>query len=59
MSESRFDVVVVGAGIVGASTAYHLKKQGVKSVLLLERAAPAAGSTGKALRLYGSTIPHR
>ena len=47
MSESRFDVVVVGAGIVGASTAYHLKKQGVKSVLLLERAAPAAGGTGK------------
>lgn len=43
----KFDVVVVGAGITGAATAYFLKKRGVESVLLLDRAEPAAGGTGK------------
>lgn len=42
-----FDIIVVGAGITGASTAYHLKKRGVGRVLLLERREPAAGGTGK------------
>ncbi len=46
MSE-RFDIVVVGAGITGAATAYHLMKRGGNTVLLLEREAPAAGGTGK------------
>ena len=42
-----YDVVVVGAGILGASTAYHLKRNGVERVALLERRSPAAGYTGK------------
>jgi len=42
-----YDVIVVGAGISGASTAYHLKRQGAGSVLLLERGEPASGGTGK------------
>ncbi len=46
MSE-RFDAVVVGAGITGASTAFHLMKRGGLSVLLVEREAPAAGGTGR------------
>jgi sarcosine oxidase subunit beta len=41
------DVVVIGAGITGASTAYHLRKRGAGRVLLLERANPAAGGTGR------------
>ena len=32
-----YDVVVVVAGILGASTAYHLKRNGVERVALLER----------------------
>ncbi|MGQ0670897.1 MAG: NAD(P)/FAD-dependent oxidoreductase [Actinomycetota bacterium] len=41
------DVVVVGGGVVGASTAYHLSVMGVGSVLLLERAdALGTGATG-------------
>jgi sarcosine oxidase subunit beta len=44
---SAYDVVVIGAGIAGASTAYHLKKRGVKRVLLVDREGPAAGGTGK------------
>ena len=31
------DVVVIGGGVMGASTAYHLAKQGCEDVLLLER----------------------
>jgi sarcosine oxidase subunit beta len=46
MSE-RFDAVVVGAGVSGASLAWHLKKRGVKRVLLTERDKPASGGTGK------------
>lgn len=41
------DVVVIGAGVVGASTAYHLAAAGAGSVLLLESAdAVGTGSTG-------------
>jgi len=41
------DVVVVGAGVVGASAAYHLAAAGAGRVLVLERADHvAAGSTG-------------
>src|SRR5262245_14706077 len=43
----RADVVVVGGGVNGASTAYHLAARGVKSVLLIERKHLAAGATGK------------
>ncbi len=31
-----YDVIVVGAGVVGSATAYHLAKEG-KTVLLLEQ----------------------
>ena len=41
-----YDAIVIGAGISGASTAYHLRKAGAKT-LLIERAEPASGGTGK------------
>jgi sarcosine oxidase subunit beta len=44
----RAEVVVVGGGVMGASTAFHLAEAGVRDVLLLERGALAAGSTSKA-----------
>ena len=41
------DAVVVGGGIVGTSTAYHLASAGVRRVVLLERAsAVGTGATG-------------
>src|SRR5437899_10151354 len=43
----RADVVVVGGGVNGASTAYHLATRGMKNVLLLERRHLGAGATGK------------
>ena len=39
-------VVVVGAGIVGASLAYHLARKGAQ-VTLVEAAEPASGVTGR------------
>ena len=41
------DVVVVGGGANGASTAFHLATLGVRRVLLLERRHLASGATGK------------
>lgn len=44
-----YDVIVVGAGVIGASVAYHLGALGQRRVLVLERAeTPGAGSTGRA-----------
>jgi len=43
------EVVILGAGVMGASTAWHLARRGVRDILLLDRgAAPGAGSTARA-----------
>jgi sarcosine oxidase subunit beta len=44
---ARAEVVVVGGGVMGTSTAFHLAEAGV-DVLLLERGQLAGGSTSKA-----------
>jgi 4-methylaminobutanoate oxidase (formaldehyde-forming) len=49
-SSSKF--IVVGGGIVGCSTAYHIAKLG-HEVLLLEKAALTSGSTWHAAGLVG------
>ena len=49
--------VVVGAGVIGASTAYHLAAKGVDDVLLLDKAGPAAGATGNAVALVRFNYP--
>ena len=60
--ESTADVVVVGAGVVGCSIAWHLARLGVRDVVVLEQ-LPAAGqgSTSKAnggIRAQFSTAIH-
>lgn len=46
MSES-FDIVIVGAGFAGASTAYHLRRLGAPRVVLLEKeSAPGQHASG-------------
>ena len=42
------DVIVVGAGVVGASVAWHLARLGVRATLIEREAAPGLGSTGRA-----------
>jgi len=55
------DVVIIGAGIVGSSVAYHLTQAGCKNVLVLERESQQGkGSTGKSMggvRAQFSTAP--
>ena len=40
------EVIVVGAGVQGASLAFHLAQRGAR-VLVLEREAVASGATGR------------
>ena len=47
MVPEKADVVVVGAGVNGASTAFHLARAGVRRVVVVERSHIAAGATGK------------
>jgi sarcosine oxidase, subunit beta len=41
------DVVIVGGGVIGCSTAYHLAQHGVREVVLVEMAEIGAGSSSK------------
>jgi sarcosine oxidase subunit beta len=42
-------VVIIGAGVIGASVAYHLARRGWRKILVLDRSnRPGQGSTGKA-----------
>lgn len=45
MSSQTADVIVIGGGIMGTATAYHLASRGV-GVVLLEKSHLGAGSTG-------------
>ena len=50
MSKQSASVVIVGAGIVGASVAYHLAKRGCTDIVILEKAeTEVTGSTAKSL----------
>jgi sarcosine oxidase subunit beta len=49
MADQRFDVVVIGAGIVGTSIACHLAMLGLSDVAVLDRGpSPGLGSTSRA-----------
>ncbi len=50
---SHARVVIIGGGIIGCSTAYHLAKLGWRDVLLLERNKLTSGSTWHAAGLVG------
>src|SRR5688500_19028066 len=54
------DVVVIGGGINGASTARQLASRGAGNIVLLERATIAAGGsgwTGALLRRHYTNLP--
>lgn len=48
-------IVIVGAGIIGASIAYHLVKRGA-SVVIVEAARPGAGATEKSFGWLNATF---
>ena len=47
MADETAEVVIVGGGVLGASTAFHLTELGITDVVLLERETLASGSTSK------------
>jgi len=47
MEKTKAEVVIVGAGVIGVSIAYHLAKAGCCDVIVLERDGIGEGSTGK------------
>ena len=57
-STNSTDVIVIGAGIVGACTAWNLARRGLK-VALIERDGPGRGcSFGNAGAIsFGSVVP--
>ncbi len=53
------EIVIVGGGIAGCSTAYHLAKAGKTDVLLLEQGKLTSGTTWHAAGLVGQMRPNR
>lgn len=51
-------VVIVGGGLVGCSTAYHLAKLGWSDVVLLEQGSLSGGTTWHAAGLVGQLRAH-
>lgn len=47
-NQKTADVVIIGAGIIGAATGYYLAKRGCK-VIVLEKRFPCFGSTGRCI----------
>ncbi len=52
-------VLIVGGGIAGCSTAYHLAKIGITDVLVLEQGKLTSGTTWHAAGLIGQMRPNR
>lgn len=44
---NTYDVVVIGAGVIGSSIAFHLAKLGAGNVLLIERGTIGSGTTSQ------------
>ena len=56
---SHAQVIIVGGGIAGCSTAYHLAKLGITDVLVLEQGKLTSGTTWHAAGLIGQMRPNR
>jgi glycine cleavage system aminomethyltransferase T/glycine/D-amino acid oxidase-like deaminating enzyme len=56
---NQAQIVIVGGGIAGCSTAYHLAKLGRTDVLLLEQGKLTSGTTWHAAGLVGQMRPNR
>ena len=58
MSEKHYDVVVIGAGLFGIATAYHIKKENENlKVLVIDKTSQAgAGNTAQSAAMYRDTF---
>lgn len=55
---ARYDIIVVGAGIMGVASAYHLQKNNPrKRILVVDRfGAPGQGNTGRSNAMFRNTF---
>ncbi len=59
MNMNHHDVIVIGAGVIGSSVAFHLAQLGAQRVLVLDRTQVGAGTTSQSsgiLRTHYSVI---
>jgi 4-methylaminobutanoate oxidase (formaldehyde-forming) len=56
---NQAEIIIVGGGIAGCSTAYHLARAGKTDVLLLEQGKLTSGTTWHAAGLIGQMRPNR
>jgi sarcosine oxidase subunit beta len=59
-TDSTADVVVIGAGVMGASVAFHLAKSGVRRVAILDKGSAVSGMTrrsGALVRMHYTNEP--
>ena len=47
MKKKRYRVVIIGAGIMGLATAYHLAQRGITDVLIIDRGYLCGGASGR------------
>ena len=47
VASTRFDAIVIGAGVIGCSVAFHLARLGAPRVLVLEQSQIGAGTTAQ------------
>jgi FAD-dependent oxidoreductase domain-containing protein 1 len=58
---AKCDVVIIGAGIMGIASAYHIKRNNPqKDILLIDRyGAPGQGNTGRSNAMFRNTFSSR
>lgn len=52
---NRAEAIIVGAGVIGASCAFHLARRGVRNILVLEKSHLAAGASGATAGMVGAS----
>jgi sarcosine oxidase subunit beta len=53
-NKNTADIVIIGGGVIGCSTAYNLVNQGAKNVVLLEKGYISSGGTAKSCAITRS-----
>jgi len=52
------DVVIIGAGVIGCSTAYHLARLGITDIAVVEMSQVGSGSSGKSASMLTLQFCH-
>ena len=56
--QTSANVVIIGAGVIGCSTAYHLAQMGIDEVVVLEKDQIGGGSSGKSASMLSLQFCH-